>query len=109
LLTAQWFVGIDWASEAHEVCVLDRAGNICERRQVKHTVPELQAFVDALLNRAHGGPTTVAIGIEVRRGALVELLVERGFAVYAINPKQKDRFRDRFSPAGAKDDRRDAR
>ena len=30
------------------------------------------------------------------------------FAVYAINPKQLDRLRDRFSVAGAKDDRRDA-
>ncbi len=29
--------------------------------------------------------------------------------MFAINPKQLDRFRDRFSPAGAKDDRRDAR
>lgn len=27
--------------------------------------------------------------------------------MYAINPKQLDRFRDRFSPAGAKDDSRD--
>jgi transposase len=108
LLTAQWFVGIDWASEAHEVCVLDRDGHIVERRQVKHTVADLQALVDALLTRAHGDPATVAIGIEVPRGALVELLVERGFAVYAINPKQMDRFRDRFTPAGAKDDRRDA-
>lgn len=108
MLTAQWFVGIDWASEAHEVCVLDREGKICERRQVKHTGPDLQALVDALLTRACGDPATVAIGIEVPRGALVELLVERGFAVYAINPKQMDRFRDRFTPAGAKDDRRDA-
>jgi len=108
LLTAQWFVGIDWASEVHEVCVLDRDGQVSERRQVKHTVPDLQAFVDALLARAHGESTTVAVGIEVPRGALVELLVERGFAVYAINPKQLDRFRDRFAPAGAKDDRRDA-
>jgi len=33
---------------------------------------------------------------------------ERGFNVYAINPKQLDRFRDRFSPSGAKDDSRDA-
>jgi transposase len=109
LLTARWFVGIDWASEAHEVCVLDRDGHICERRQVKHAVPDLQVFVDALLARAGGDATTVAVGIEVPRGALVELLVERGFAVYAINPKQMDRFRDRFAPAGAKDDRRDAR
>ncbi len=42
------------------------------------------------------------------RGALVEQLVERGFAVYVINPKQLDRFRERFTTAGAKDDRRDA-
>ena len=28
--------------------------------------------------------------------------------MYAINPKQLDRFRDRFTAAGAKDDRRDA-
>ena len=73
-----------------------------------HTAPGLQAFVDALLTRADGDPGRVAIGIEVPRGALVELLVERGFAVYAINPKQLDRFRDRFTAAGAKDDRRDA-
>ena len=32
----------------------------------------------------------------------------RGLKVYAINPRQLDRFRDRFSPAGAKDDSRDA-
>ena len=38
----------------------------------------------------------------------LETLLERGFNVYAINPKQLDRFRDRFSPAGAKDDSRDA-
>jgi transposase len=34
--------------------------------------------------------------------------LERGFCVYGINPKQLDRFRDRFTVAGAKDDRRDA-
>jgi transposase len=39
----------------------------------------------------------------------VDALLDRGFAVHAINPKQLDRLRDRFSVAGAKDDRRDAR
>ena len=32
----------------------------------------------------------------------------RKIAIFSINPKQLDRFRDRFSPSGAKDDRRDA-
>jgi transposase len=50
----------------------------------------------------------VHVGIEMPHGPVVETLLERGFAVFAINPKQLDRFRDRFSPAGAKDDSRDA-
>jgi transposase len=108
LIAAHWFVGIDWASEAHEVCILDRDGTVCERRQVDHTATALQVFVDALLMRAQGDPSRVAIAIETPRGALVELFVERGFAVFAINPKQLARFRDRFTAAGAKDDRRDA-
>ena len=39
---------------------------------------------------------------------MVETLIERGFTLHAINPKQLDRFRDRFTLAGAKDDSRDA-
>lgn len=104
----KWFVGIDWGPSVHAVCVLDANGRVCEQRQVDHDATALQGFVDALLTRADGQASTVAIAIEMPRGALVELLVERGFVVYAINPKQLDRFRDRFTVAGAKDDRRDA-
>ena len=43
-----------------------------------------------------------------RTGRSSKTLIERGFAVFAINPKQLDRFRDRFTMAGAKDDSRDA-
>jgi transposase len=39
---------------------------------------------------------------------VVETLIERAFKVHAINPKQMDRFRDRYTVAGAKDDSRDA-
>jgi transposase len=108
LLTAEWFVGVDWATDAHDVCIVDRVGRIEKRVVVEHSAPALHAFVEDLLTRADGDPTRLAIGIEVPRGALVELVVERGVAVYAINPKQVDRFRDRFTMAGAKDDRRDA-
>ena len=53
-------------------------------------------------------PEMVAIAIETAWGALVETLTDRGFAVFSINPKQVDHFRDRFAVAGAKDDTRDA-
>jgi transposase len=81
---------------------------VVERRQVPHTPAGLQTLIDGLLARADGDPEQVAIGIEVPRGALVDLCVERRFPVYALNPKQVNRFRDRFTVAGAKDDPRDA-
>jgi len=48
------------------------------------------------------------VAIETTHGPAVDALIDRGFRVFAINPKQLDRFRDRYSPAGAKDDTRDA-
>lgn len=108
LLTAEWFVGIDWAADAHDVCIVDRDGRIVARQTVDHTAAGLHAFIEGLVTRAAGDASRMAIGIEVPRGAVVELCIERGFAVYAINPKQVDRFRDRFTVAGAKDDPRDA-
>src|SRR4051794_29703854 len=56
-----------------------------------------------------GEPSRVAVAIEVPHGPVVDALLDRGFAVHAINPKQLERLRDRVSVAGAKDDRRDAR
>ena len=53
-------------------------------------------------------PEQVAVAIEVPRGSVVETLLERGFHLFALNPKQLDRFRERHTVAGAKDDRRDA-
>jgi transposase len=106
--TAEWFVGIDWAIDGHDVCVIDRGGRVIDQRAVPHTATGLQELIDRLLERTGGDPSRMAIGIEVPRGALVDWCVERGLTVYAINPKQVDRFRDRFTVAGAKDDPRDA-
>ena len=66
-------------------------------------------MADWLIATSGGAPGMIHVAIEVPHGPIVETLLERGFKVYAINPKQLDRFRDRFSPAGAKDDSRDAK
>ena len=50
----------------------------------------------------------IAVSIEVNHGPVVESLLEQSFSVYSVNPKQLDRFRDRFCVSGTKDDRRDA-
>ena len=67
---------------------------------------EMAAWLMAASGAVEGSKIQVAI--EVPHGPVVETLIERGFKVHAINPKQMDRFRDRFTLAGAKDDSRDA-
>jgi len=104
----EWFVGMDWGSQQHQVCVLDRDRRRVGERAVPHDGASLARLADWLWSMSVGQPQRVAVAIEVPRGAIVEGLLERGFPVFAINPKQLDRFRDRHSVAGAKDDRRDA-
>ena len=106
--TRCWFAGVDWGSERHQVCLLDAAGTVVGERAFAHSGAGLVALCDWLVSLA-GRPGDVAVAIEVPHGPVVDVLLDRGFAVHAINPKQLDRLRDRFSVAGAKDDRRDAR
>lgn len=101
-------VGIDWATEAHQVCVMDGERRVVEERSIEHSGAALAELAQRLTRLADGDPARVAVAIEIPRGAIVETLIERGFHVFALNPKQLDRFRDRHTVAGAKDDRRDA-
>jgi len=103
-----WYVGIDWGTVLHQVTVLDSERRVVSEQKVAHSGEALAALVTALATPCAGEPGRVAVAIEVPRGTVVETLVEHGFHVFAINPKQLDRFRDRFTMAGAKDDRRDA-
>jgi transposase len=104
----QYFVGIDWGSEKHRVCLMEAQGQILEERWVEHSGSGLGELVNWLRQQSQPSAGLLAAAIEVPRGAIVEMLLEQGFAVFSINPKQMDRFRDRYSPAEAKDDRRDA-
>jgi transposase len=104
----QWFVGVDWGSQNHRICLMDREGQLIDQRWIEHSGNSLAELVEWLRKATAASPPTLAAAIEVPRGAVVETLLEHGFAVFSLNPKQLDRFRDRYSPAGAKDDTRDA-
>lgn len=107
-MVEQVLVGVDWDSQGYEVCFLDAEGSVAGREHVKHKAADLAAFIRGLLARVAGDASAVAVGIETPRGALVDMLLERKVAVYAINPKQSERLRDRHRPSGAKDDPIDA-
>lgn len=104
----RWLVGIDWASQKHHICLLDAKGRIVAERDFAHDGAGLTELCTWLIGKTGAEPGQIEVAIEVPHGPIVETLLERGFAVYAMNPKQVDRFRDRFTVAGAKDDSRDA-
>jgi transposase len=106
--TPRWFAGVDWASQKHDVWLADASGKRLGKRTFEHSGEGLAQMCSWLMATSGGRPEDIHVAIEVPHGAVVETLLDRGFKVYAINPKQLDRFRDRFSPAGAKDDSRDA-
>lgn len=105
----RWFAGVDWGAEKHAVCILDEAGSVLGERFFEHSGDGVAELCSWLLEVSKAEAHTISVAIETPHGAVVDTLLERAFPVHTINPKQVDRFRDRFTMPGAKDDRRDAR
>src|SRR5882672_2225566 len=88
----EWFVGIDWASLSHQVCLVDVRGECLGERAFAHGGAGIEELCDWLIARTGATPEVIVVAIEMTQGPVVEALLERGFCVYGINPKQLDRF-----------------
>lgn len=99
-------VGIDWASNNHEVCVLDRRGQIALTLTIGHTAEGLAELLRRL--RRFGLPHDLPIAIERPSGLLVDTLVEAGFPVVPIHPNALKATRPRYAAAPGKSDPGDA-
>lgn len=97
------FGGFDWAMDEHQFVVIDPAGTVLLNLRFRDDASgwaELRAKVAAF--------GRLGVAIETSCGPAVERLLELGVTVYPINPKAAERFRDRKSPAGVKNDALDA-
>jgi transposase len=104
----KWLVGVDWASTKHDVSLADGSGSVRARAVFQHSGEGLAAMAAWIVKQSGAPPEDIHVAIEMPHGPVVECLLERGMHLYSINPKQVDRFRDRYFPSGAKDDRRDS-
>jgi len=102
------WVGVDLGAAGHQVCVVDRERNILLERKSKHEGASTAQLIDELLGLVDGAAELIGVALETPQSAIAEAMLDRGLHVYSINPKQLDRLRDRYTVAGAKDDRRDA-
>jgi len=100
------FVGIDWADERHRVVVLTEDGTVKYRGWVSHDALGVQILEDLFLKGTLRQDVHVAV--ELHDSLLLDQLLRLGVTVYGLNPKSAQRVRERFTPAGLKDDDRDA-
>ncbi len=103
---ALFFVGIDWATEIHAVCVLDPAGKQVAAFPVAHTADGLARLIAALARL--GDPAGIPIAIERPNGRLVDVLLEAGHPVVPVSPNAIKAGRDGEVMPGAKSDAGDA-
>jgi transposase len=104
------FGAVDWARGHHDLCVVDAAGTIVLELRIDDT-PEGWADLRqklAALKAPDGSPAVVGFAIETSAGPAVERLLEANLSVFPLNPKAAERYRDRKSPSGSKNDRLDA-
>jgi transposase len=104
------FVGDDWAEDHHDVELMDAAGRVLARRRLPEGVAGM-ARLHELIGQQLGqdaDEAEVIIGIETDRGPWAAALVAAGYTVYAVNPLQASRYRERHGVSGAKSDRGDA-
>jgi transposase len=94
------FAALDWASDHHDVCVVDRSGTIVAEFRFAHTAAGWNEFTQQMKSFA-GCPLT----LETSSGPAVDQLLQRGWPLYPVAPPASNRYRDRKAPSGTKTDR----
>jgi transposase len=100
--TKNVFVGWDWASETHDITVMDHAGAVLDRWALDHNAAGLDAALARLA--AHGRPGELPVAIETTSGLVVDRLLAAGHPVAPIHPNAFNAARPRWGASRAKSD-----
>ncbi len=100
------FIGIDWADAKHDVCVQAAGSEQREFDCIPHQVNRIEQWAQAMKQR-FGGP--IAVAVELTKGPIIYALQKYDFfVIYPVNPTTLAKYRQAFTPSGAKDDPTDA-
>jgi transposase len=96
---SMYFIGIDWADERHDICIMSQDGTVTSRFGIQHSHEgflHLKAVLQAL--------GKCQLCIERPDGLLVDFLVQQDWEVFLVPPRVTAARRGRKS----KNDKRDA-
>jgi transposase len=97
------FGGVDWATDAHAVAVVDCDGHPIDEFDVDHSAEGLDELCRRL--RKHG---VARVAIERPDGPVVDALLETHLEVVVVASRSVKALRERYGLAGNKSDRSDA-
>ena len=69
-------MGIDWASQSHQVCLVAARGECLGERAVAHGGLGIEELCDWLIARTGATPEVTGVAIEMTQGPVVEALLE---------------------------------
>jgi len=72
------FVGVDWAEDHHDICVMNQDGAVLGKRRVPDSVAGIGELHELVAEHAEDDEA-VAVGIEIDRGLVVTSLVAAGY------------------------------
>jgi hypothetical protein len=99
-------IGIDWADQKHDYCIHGQKHSKREFGILSHSPESIDEWVLSLHKRFGG---QIAVAVELTRGPIVYALQKYNFiTIFPVNPTLLAKYRDAFTPSGAKDDPTDA-
>jgi transposase len=100
------YVGIDWADKKHDFCLQASGSSRREAGVVMHTPEAIVEWASSLRSRFQG---PIAVCLEISKGPLINALQRYDFfVIFPLNPAMLAKYREAFTPSGAKDDPSDA-
>lgn len=100
-----YWAGLDWSDREHVVEVVSQSGAVVTSFAIPNTAEGFEELEGRLLRIEN----LQGIGLEATRALVVNWLIQRGFTVYAVNPKLTAAWRKGVSVNEAKSDPSDAR
>jgi Transposase len=97
-----YYAGVDWGGAGHAVCIIDDAGRIIERFEVRHDAEGITGLIGRLSRVAAAAEMPIAI--ERPSGLLVDSLVAAEYPIVPIHPNVVKACRPRYRAAGGKSD-----
>ncbi|GEM_PF-4630431 len=97
------FGGVDWATDAHAIAIVDEAGGAVDEFDIEHSAADLEELCRRVDKWTVGG-----VAIERPDGPVVDALLEASFEVVVVASRSVKALCERHGTAGNKSDRSDA-